>query len=157
MVEDCPSERVISLRSLFAITPIHRSVYVTLLVTLLVTSGWLRFYGLRWDQRQSLHPDESIVILTALEHVHLDRDTSIQEILDPRSSPLNPRTSEWAYVYGLLPIYLDKTAYHFVRPTTDDIGPGDFPYFGIQDMGRALAALIDTVTVVLVACAGLLL
>ncbi|MBI5956107.1 MAG: glycosyltransferase family 39 protein, partial [Chloroflexi bacterium] len=113
------------------------------LIVVLLIGAVLRLTGLNWDENQHLHPDERF--LTMVETA-LAWPTSIGEYFDSARSPLNPynRGSD-TFVYGTLPLFLTKAAGDLVKM------PG---YDGIHLVGRALSALFDLGSVILIFLIG---
>ena len=123
-----------------------RSALMTgaLVLTLVLALG-LRFYGLNWDEGQSFtpHPDER-AILMKVGDLSFPGPGELGSLLDAEKSPWNPR---W-FPYGSFPLYLLKgvqIAYGAM--------PG--PELGdLRTLGRAISALADTATVLMVYLLG---
>lgn len=120
--------------------------FITLLVLILVVAGALRLYGFDWGSGQHLHPDEIGITNAALQRVNWPSGASPGQLLDPTTSPLNPRSGGVAFPYGALPVYLS-------RAVASVVTAGD--YNGIWLTGRALAGLFDTGTMLLVFLVGM--
>lgn len=124
------------------------------LAAILLVGAAFRFYGLNWDAVQNLHPDERAITMVTVG-VGLPPPEEWSRLLDPHSSPLNPRF----FAYGSLPLY-------FVRATAElftlfapwvegvsaslagDLGAmSDFDHITL--LGRALSAVFDLFTIYL--------
>jgi hypothetical protein len=151
------------------------------LAVILVASLWLRLSGIDWDALYHLHPDERYIVWvgTTIE-LPSDWDTA----LDPTQSTFNPfqwppdarsagirveQGEPRAFAYGHWPLYLGVAATHLLAngeawaselpegwTLIRDLlnGPGRIEYDHMLLVGRALAALSDTVTVALVFLIG---
>ncbi len=128
---------------------------VAMLGVILLVAAWLRIAGHNWDEGQQINVDDFYVSKVALKKLKLPPDTSLGTLLDPRLSPLNPRVDGEFFVYGTLPIYVVKATSVAISAVTGN------PYFdglgGIQQTGRIVTALFDTITVLLVFAVGALL
>ena len=111
--------------------------HIALGLVVLVALG-LRLYGLNWDEGHLFHPDERWILLVVDE---LALPPDLATFLSP-DSPLNPHF----FAYGSLPLYLLKGAAHLLSRWRKDFA--DFYQFYL--VGRALSALFDTGTVLLV-------
>jgi hypothetical protein len=115
-----------------------------LLAAILALALGLRLYDLDWDHGHHLHPDERFISL-------VDSGTkwppSFRAYFDTQHSPLNPNQGA-SYSYGTFPLFLGKA----VAQATGHSG-FDHSYLA----GRALTALFDTGTVLLVFAIGALL
>lgn len=116
-----------------------KSQQVLLFLGIVVLGASLRLYGLNWDQGQHLHPDERFL-------TQVTNDTkwpsSIAEYFDTETSPLNPHNKGYSFfVYGTFPIF-------FVKFVAELLGKAN--YTDITLVGRALSAIIDTGTIILV-------
>lgn len=123
-----------------------RSTLMTaaLVLTLVLALG-LRFYGLNWDRGQAFtpHPDER-AILMKVGDLSLPGLGDLGSLLDAKESPWNPR---W-FPYGSFPLYLLKGV---------QIAYGALPGPDLGDLrtaGRAISALADTATVMMVYLLG---
>ncbi|HUV94522.1 MAG TPA: glycosyltransferase family 39 protein, partial [Anaerolineae bacterium] len=113
------------------------------MVAILLLASVLRFTGLDWDEHQHLHPDERF--LTMVEN-SLDWPKSLGEYFDTAINPLNPyNRGHGAYVYGLFPLAMAK----FVGQVVGKTG-----YDGVYLVGRALSAIADMLSIVLVFLIG---
>lgn len=105
--------------------------YKFFILGIFLLASMLRLYGMDWDQRYHLHPDERAIIIsaTALRFPH-----SFTEFVNPQS-PWNPHF----FAYGSLPLYL--------LHTLGDIFAGVDPLFATYDkidiIGRSLSTLAD--------------
>jgi uncharacterized membrane protein len=126
-----------------------------LLIVVVVVAAYFRFSKLDWDEGQHLHPDERFLTMveTAIQPIgtppeRLGTPPVGREKLrdckawggyfDTACSPLNPvNRGHGYYVYGTLPIFL-------VRYVGEAIGQTG--YGQIHLLGRALSALADIVT-----------
>jgi hypothetical protein len=111
--------------------------HIALGLLVLVALG-LRLYGLNWDEGGLFHPDERWILLVVDE---LALPPDLATFLSP-DSPFNPHF----FAYGSFPLYLLKgTAYLL------SYGREDFSQFDhLHLVGRALSALFDTGTVILI-------
>jgi hypothetical protein len=118
-----------------------------LLGLILLTAAWLRVSGHNWDDGQRLNADDSYVAKIATR-ISVPPGTTPATLLDPQHSPLNPRTGGEFFVYGSLPLYLDRIGTSVAQAVTGD------PWFsgldGVLQTGRVLAGLADTLVVALV-------
>ena len=110
-----------------------------LLLFILAAAAYLRFNGLSWDEDQHLHPDERFLTMvsSAIAPVEHWRD-----YFDTANSSLNPHNRGYTfYVYGTLPLFVTRYVGEWLKMT----GYGD-----IHLVGRALSAVVDLLTVLLV-------
>ena len=103
----------------------------------------LRLYGLDWDQGHLYHPDER-AILMKVSDLRFPPINNLSTLLDAQESPLNPH---W-FPYGSLPLYLLETVQTVAGNWTN------LDLFELRLPGRALAALADTGTVVVLLYLG---
>ena len=117
----------------------RKHVAVGLAVAALVFGAALRFVGSNWDEGKHLHPDDRY-ISTVADNTHWPGAVDYFRV---ESSELNPyNTSQGqAYIYGTLPLFATKLV---------AAGLGDAGYGTLNIVGRRLAALLDTLTIVLV-------
>ncbi|MBA7681077.1 hypothetical protein ES703_89405 [subsurface metagenome] len=126
------------------VSRINVRVAIPLGVVLLFAIG-LRLYGIAWDQGNILHPDEHAV-LAAAWRIHLpDWPLSLSQLLDPEQSPLNPHF----FSYGSLPIYLLKGVGSILSNFNENLAA-----FDLRLVGRGMAAVFDTGTVLLIYLLG---
>ncbi len=126
---------------------------VIALIALLLAAFALRVFHLNWDEGTYLHPDEMHVADVTINRIHFDWPPDLDNLLDPSASRLNPRSDDpetgqpRGYAYGALPIIVTRaTATALSRLTGTDWTS----YFDhIHLVGRALSALVDTMTVLL--------
>jgi hypothetical protein len=114
--------------------------WALLLAFAVVLGGALRFTGLDWDDGAHLHPDERYLTMVADA---VEWPGSAAGYLDVGSSPLSPYNTEQGrdYLYGQLPLFAAKLTAGAVGRDT---------YDGLPLVGRALSALLDTLTIVTV-------
>jgi hypothetical protein len=126
---------------------------VSVLALILLVAVWFRTSGRNWDEGQHINVDELAITKVILKRVNIPPGTSLKTILDPQKSPINPRAGGAYFVYGALPLYLDKLASSAAAAFTGD------KYFngldGIEQTGRLLASLFDTLTTLLVFATGM--
>ena len=117
----------------------RKHVAVGLVVAALVFGAALRFVGSGWDDGKHLHPDDRFISSVA-DNIHWPGAVGYFRV---ESSELNPyNTSQGqAYIYGTLPLFATK----LVATSFGDAGYGE-----LNIVGRRLAALLDTLTIVLV-------
>ena len=122
----------------------QRLLFAGALAVVALTLG-LRLYGLDWDRgfAWTPHPDER-AILAKVEQLSPPSLGDLDSLLDADESSWNPR---W-FPYGSLPLYLLKGV-----DLVSELLPGD----GLRDLripGRAISALADVATVLLVFLLG---
>ncbi|HEV8267804.1 MAG TPA: hypothetical protein VGR00_06210, partial [Thermoanaerobaculia bacterium] len=99
----------------------------------------LRLYGLNWDSGTHLHPDERFLTIVG-SAIELPAPG---EYFDTARSPANPHNvGQSFYVYGTLPLFLFRAV---------GVATGNSSYAGLVTVQRAISAVADTVTVLLVA------
>ncbi len=108
---------------------------------ILIVAALFRFYGLAWDSGYLFHPDERKILLVTYG---LRLPANILEFFSS-DSPLNPKF----FAYGSFPIYLLKALGAFA-PVTSYAVPWREDLVGLAVLGRALSALFDLGTIVLV-------
>jgi hypothetical protein len=151
------------------------------LAVILVVSIGLRLIGIDWDAVQHLHPDERYIVWVGTT---IEFPTAWGTAFDPKQSSFNPfqwppdaksagiRVQQGEprdFAYGHWPLYLGVAATHLLSKgeawaaglpeswtLLKDLlnGPGRIEYDHLLLVGRALAALSDTVTVALVFLIG---
>lgn len=90
----------------------HRLLlHLLALVPILAVATLLRFNDLNWDQGQHFHPDERHVS-NVLSGVHLP--DNVDQYFDSGKSPLNPYNIPQSWVYGTLPLFLDRFLAEFL-------------------------------------------
>ena len=118
---------------------------MALLGAVLMCALGLRLYGIDWAQGHLIHPDEHAV-LGAAWRIHLpDWPLSFSQLLDAEQSPLNPHF----FMYGTLPIYLLKAVGSILSNFKESLSGSELIL-----VGRGLAAIFDTGTVLLVYLLG---
>jgi len=143
-----------------------------LLCAMLLAGGYLRFTNLDWDEGLWIHPDESHM-QTTLSHIHLPDDPFLY--FDTHRSPLNVRNDEHRrYSYGTLPLFLARSAAEWLdraclEPRSElsfalasllmgdsdlECRAGTFTGYRSKVVGRALSALADLGTMLLVYLIG---
>jgi hypothetical protein len=117
----------------------ERLLVVSLVGIALVAAG-LRMVGTNWDAGAHLHPDERYISTVA---DNTDLPASLRDYFDVGRSPLSPYNIEQGrdYLYGQLPLTATKLVATAV---------GEDRYGELNIVGRRLAALLDTLTTVLV-------
>jgi len=114
------------------------------LIGILLLALTLRAYGIEWDARGLFHPDERQVLMV-VERLAAPAPGEWRPLLTP-ASPLNPGF----FAYGSFPLYLLKLAGVVLAPLGRDWADLD----RLCLIGRGLAALFDTGTVLLVFLMG---
>ncbi|MGZ6987768.1 MAG: glycosyltransferase family 39 protein, partial [Thermoanaerobaculia bacterium] len=110
-----------------------------LLGLILLTGGFVRLYGIDWDDGQHLHPDERFI---SMVEERLTRPAGLAVYFDSLRSPLNPYNHDYgSFVYGTLPLFLTKAVAGALGRTG---------YGGVYRVGRVLSSLFDLLTVLLV-------
>lgn len=112
------------------------------LIIILLLGGFLRLYGLNWDQGNHLHPDERAIMMFSLP---LNFPSSFLELFFP-SSPLNTHF----FAYGTLPQYLLK----IVGSIMGNFYPPFASYEQINLVGRFMSGLFDIGTIFLIYALG---
>ena len=148
-------------------------VYDVLLIVVLLAGAYLRLVGLNWGEYQYLHPDERFLVwvgsdiapigTTAAEigaaptvantpwrAAYLEDYADCAEwggYFDASCSPLNPHNRGHAfYVYGTLPVFAARYLVEWIY--------GHSGFNEMTDVGRALSAVADLLTVLLVYAVG---
>ncbi len=124
---------------------------VVALALILVLGAVFRFAGINWDEDQHLHPDErfltmveSALTLPGLEGLGAPPPGCAKwgGYFDTACSPLNPYNHNFGlFVYGTFPIFLTRVVGQVL---------GKAGYGEIHLVGRALSALFDLATVLLI-------
>jgi len=110
-----------------------------LLILILAVGAYLRFVGLDWDSEQHLHPDERFLTMVESSLIPVDSSTGY---FDTSQSTLNPNNQGHSFfVYGTLPIFMVRYAAEWV---------GSTGYGSVYLVGRAMSAVMDLLSVVLV-------
>ncbi|MEJ7618837.1 MAG: hypothetical protein WKF30_18105, partial [Pyrinomonadaceae bacterium] len=141
-----------SRRSFFtSLLPAGKLTLIVLCAALLI-GGFMRLYGLNWDQGAHYHPDERwITMITS----SLGWPGSVDEFMDTRRSPLNPYYDVSAkrarnFAYGTLPVYLTKVVAWVLGGFDKKWTTYDY----IPLVGRALSSLLDVGAILLVFLLG---
>jgi YYY domain-containing protein len=110
-----------------------------LLISILLMGAYFRFIGIDWDGNHHLHPDERFLTMVATS---ITPTGSSGDYFDTSKSTLNPNNVGYGfYVYGTLPLFMVRYAADLVSQTG---------YDQVNIVGRALSAVMDLVTVLLV-------
>lgn len=129
---------------------LHHRELVLLALILSVGLG-LRLYGLNWDDGHYLHPDERFIAQVSDDRVHWPGWSDLGQLLDPDSSPINPRRdgtdgNALSFAYGTLPIYVQGVVSWLLDSLwADRLGEYERLYL----VGRVLTAFADAVTIVI--------
>ncbi|MGD2104236.1 MAG: glycosyltransferase family 39 protein, partial [Anaerolineae bacterium] len=142
------------------------------LAAILLVAACLRFTGLNWDEGQYIHPDEGHMRNT-VSLIEWPDDLSLY--FDTHRSPLNVRNNEGRrYSYGTLPLFAARAAGEWLDractdaaaplaeavasalagPEADGCRPGTFTGICSAVVGRALSALADLGTLILIFLIG---
>lgn len=116
--------------------------HIIYLLLILLVGFYFRTFNINWDSGFSFHPDERAIVMFTIP---LTFPQSFAEFLSPES-PLNPNF----FAYGNFPLYLLKIAGEvvgFFNPILKDYG-------GLQLVGRAISAIFDTATIILIYILG---
>lgn len=115
-----------------------------LLLLILLAGAFLRFRGLFWGEYKYLHPDERFLVWVGVD---ISPVNSLAEYWDTANSSLNPHNrGHGFYVYGTLPMFLARYAVEWVY--------GHTGWTEMTNVGRALSATADLLTVLLVYLVG---
>ncbi len=134
-----------------------------LLVYVLLMGAYFRLSGLYWGEYQYLHPDERFLVWVGSDITPLkcldssieinacppdqQRWMSFSEYFNTAASTLNPNNrGHGFYVYGTLPMFLTRYVVQWVF--------GHSGFMEMTQVGRALSALIDLFTILLVYLVG---
>ncbi len=119
------------------------ALHATAVAAVLALGAALRLVGLDWDQGQHQHPDERFLSSVLLQ---IQPAPNLWSYVDPSRSPLNPFNHDISFfVYGTLPLFLVESLARALGRTG---------YDEAYLIGRALSALFDLGTVVLVYLLG---
>ena len=125
------------------------------LVLIMLVAAWLRLTGLDWDEGTHLHPDERF--LTTVEAA-IEPTFSIKEYFTTATSPLSPyNRGHGFFVYGTLPIFVVRYVAEGLNTIcASSAGCTIFftGYDGVYLVGRALSALADLGTVIVLYVIG---
>jgi len=141
------------------------------LLVILLAGLQLRVAHVNWDKGQHLHPDERFLSIVSSQVRPPD---SLGQYFDSARSPLNPYNVSDTFVYGTLPIFLNKAVAEWldrdadgsthwtadvfraaVRPLGVDMENDDGSLtfdagYESNEVGRVLSALADVATIALV-------
>ena len=114
------------------------------LIAILLVGAYFRGVGLfTWDRDFHLHPDERFLTMVAAA---VEWPQSVGEYFNSAVSPLSPYNKGYGFfVYGTLPLFLVK----WVSLRVDMVG-----YSQVHLVGRALSALFDLGTVLMIFLIG---
>src|SRR3712207_4326613 len=113
------------------------------LIPILLFGAALRFHGLNWDGGHHLPPDE---LFLAMVGGAVRFPANPLDYFDTRRSTLNPYNQGFdGFAYGTAPLFLARGVAELV---------GRASYDGIPSVGRALSALFDVGTILLVFLLG---
>jgi len=138
-----------SVRRSGASSKIQRSVMgmstltAVLLALILIVALGLRLYGINWDQGGLFHPDER-AFLSQVYDLEVPEGSEWRLIFNPEQSTLNPGSFNW----GSLPHYALKSVQYLLAPAKW------MDLFELRYAGRALSAISDTFTVLLIFLSG---
>ncbi|MBF6600282.1 MAG: glycosyltransferase family 39 protein [Dehalococcoidia bacterium] len=133
------------------------------LVGILVFAGFLRLNGINWDNNGNgvsghLHPDERF--LTQIS-ASTRAPSSVANYFDTKTSALNPYnirnadgSKQPTFVYGTLPLFMNKFFASHLQTLTLGMVDNKDNYDGYNLSGRALSALFDLATTLLVFLLG---
>ena len=129
-----------ALRERAAALVTQRRLVVACLAVIALAGLGLRLVGTNWDSGAHLHPDERYMS-TVADNVAIP--TGLRSYFDVDDSPFSPyNTNEGRdYLYGMLPLSVT---------TVVATAAGQEGYGELNLVGRRLAAVVDTITVVLV-------
>jgi 4-amino-4-deoxy-L-arabinose transferase-like glycosyltransferase len=111
-----------------------------LLIYVLLIGAYVRFTGLFWGDYQYLHPDERFLVWVGTD---ISPVNSLAEYFNTAQSTLNPNNvGHGFYVYGTLPMLITRYLVQWIY--------GHSGFMEMTNVGRALSALADLLTVLLV-------
>ncbi|MBI4336335.1 MAG: glycosyltransferase family 39 protein, partial [Chloroflexi bacterium] len=122
----------------------RRSAVTITLTALLAAALALRLYGINWDSGHLFHPDERAILWCVNDLGHDPSYYTEHRFCGTEKAPWNPA---W-FPYGSFPLYLLKGVQIALSPVAQ---------LGLAELripGRALSALADTLTVLLVFLLG---
>jgi len=153
-----------------------RYASLTILAIILLVGGYFRFTNLNWDEGLWIHPDEAHMQST-LGAIHTPDSLSLY--FDTHNSPLNVRNNQdRRYSYGTLPLFLTRITAEWLDRACGEspdslsaagaallvglpdsssdtfCSPGTFTGGRSKQVGRALSALADLGTLVVVYLIG---
>lgn len=119
-------------------------LWIFLLILVLVAGAYLRLTGLFWGEYNYQHPDERFLVQVTS---HISPVDSVAEYFNTDLSTLNPHNvGDTLFVYGTFPIIA-------TRYVADSLFDNAF-WEELLKTGRALSALMDMITVLLVYLLG---
>ncbi|MEZ4589889.1 MAG: DUF2298 domain-containing protein [Chloroflexota bacterium] len=128
------------------------SLSVFFLLLILLMAGAFRFTGLTWGEGNFLHPDEFFLMDVASR---LRPAESFGQYLRTSESPLNPyNVDKGFYVYGNFPMTFTRYFAEWATSACNNFSL-EFctqtynTFYGLQQSGRFLSALVDLFTVFL--------
>jgi YYY domain-containing protein len=114
--------------------------YYSILFYVLLAAIFFRIVGLFWGEYQYLHPDERFLVWVGTD---ISPVKNLGEYFDTANSSLNPHNrGHGFYVYGTLPMFITRYVVEGVF--------GNSGFMEMTQVGRALSALADVITVILV-------
>ena len=132
-----------ALRGVTRLTQSVLTLETAAIAAVLALGAALRFVGLDWDHGHHQHPDERFLSLVLTQ---IQPAPDLRTYFDPGQSPLNPFNHEVSFfVYGTLPLFLVESVARAL---------GRSGYDEAYLVGRALSALFDLGTVLLVYLLG---
>jgi YYY domain-containing protein len=142
-----PTESAVRTRRPFS----WETISVLLLLLVLAMAGYFRFTGLTWGEGNFLHPDEFFLMDVASR---LHPADSFFQYMRTSESPLNPyNVDKGFYVYGNFPMtftrYFAEWATAACNNFADLCTQTYNSFYGLQQTGRFLSALVDLGTVFL--------
>ena len=122
------------------------------LIAIFLLAGFLRVYGMNWDQGTYLHPDERFIAIVSSERIDFPSLSNIGSLFDPAHSPINPRRDgpdgkPLSFAYGTLPLYVQSVVSWAVNHVSDR---NYRDYSNIYRVGRPLNVMIDLGTLLIV-------
>ena len=127
------------------------SLSLFILLLILIMAATFRFTGLTWGEGNFLHPDEFFLMDVASR---LQPADNFFDYLRTSESPLNPyNVDKGFYVYGNFPMtftrYFADWATSACNNFADLCTQTYNSFYGLQQSGRFLSALVDLITVFL--------
>jgi YYY domain-containing protein len=125
-------------------------------VAIVLLGAGLRLHGMNWAEPPGapgplqMHPDERFLSMVSN---NIDWPKSLGQYFDTKTSPLNPYNDGQtnSYVYGTFPLFMVKGIATIAGD--DPAGPGN-SYDKDIVWGRAITAMFDTITIMLVFALG---
>ena len=132
-----------------------------ILSVILLVGAYLRLSHINWDLGTHVHPDENFLTMVSSS---MRLPSSLREFLDSTASPMSPYNNGFGlFVYGTLPIFIVRVAAEFLNHLNQagqywTFAPGSAVdltgYGGVYLVGRALSALFDLGSVLLLFVLG---